>query len=94
MAELFRIFMILGPSGVGKTCLTNCIVNRLGLVHVEFDRNAPFRANGLPQEWETDVELLDMSQVVSMAATAPTRVKAWRCPVVRNDSPVFAQTVG
>jgi hypothetical protein len=54
---------ILGPSGVGKSCVCHVLARHHSFLHVEFDRNHPWKSNGFPADWDEEVGRVDFSLV-------------------------------
>ena len=62
---------ILGPSGVGKSCVCHGLVKDHSFLHIELDDNHPWESNGFPGAWDQDITKVDFPLV---AATVQSRI--------------------
>ena len=60
-----NMIAILGPSGVGKSCVCHGLVKDHSFLHVDFDGNQPWESNGFPAEWDQDISKVDFSLVAT-----------------------------
>ena len=63
---LAKIILVLGPSGVGKSCVAKELENQHSFMHIDIDQNHPFQANGFPAEWDNDIRNVDFVQLASI----------------------------
>ena len=61
-----NILAILGPSGVGKSCLCKTLTTDDSFLHIEFDGNHPWESQGFPPEWDRDLSQVDFALVASI----------------------------
>lgn len=55
------IIFIIGPSGVGKSCVSKGIEETYSFLHIDIDQNHGFETNGLPAEWDKDISIIDFA---------------------------------
>lgn len=60
------ILLILGPSGVGKSCLSEKLSKKeFVYIHIDTDKKSrTFAANGFPSEWDHDFHKIDLEHLV------------------------------
>ncbi len=60
------IFLVLGPSGVGKSFLSEILESK-GFLYLHIDTDSPersFKANGFPAEWDNDFRQVEFDKMV------------------------------
>lgn len=63
------IIFIFGPSGVGKSYVSEALKEDYELMHFDIDKNRGFERNGFPKEWDTDFSKLDCAQLATQVRT-------------------------
>lgn len=59
------IVFVLGPSGVGKSCVSEGLVEDYLFLHFDIDRNHGFKANGFPAGWDEDLGKVDFAHLAA-----------------------------
>jgi hypothetical protein len=74
------VIFVAGPSGVGKSQVSQWLEADLGLLHLDIDRYHGFGVNGLRQQWDQFGRLIDYAPL--MSALCDRIVKAKRSGIV------------
>jgi hypothetical protein len=59
------IIFVLGPSGVGKSCVSAGLAEDYSFLHLDIDQNRGFEANGFPAGWDEDLSKVDFANLAT-----------------------------
>lgn len=63
---LAPILLMLGPSGVGKSCVSTRLTNQRSFLHFDIDKNHGFQANGFPAQWDNDIGNINFAELANI----------------------------
>ena len=72
IVSLKPIIFVLGPSGVGKTYVSDGIANCYSFYHFNIhSKKSGFKANGFPAEWDEDIQKSDFGNLATAVRSYP-----------------------
>jgi len=59
------VLFVLGPSGVGKSCVSKGLEEDYLFLHLDIDQNRGFEVNDFPAEWDEDISRINFAQLAT-----------------------------